>query len=91
MLAEKNTKHKKRRGTDEIGISGVSDAHNSDSEELTGRRSEGSVGTLVSVDSGLAEHGVVLNLGSSKRGSVLGEEDKLGWKGERKGRVKNMI
>lgn len=76
---ENGRKEAKPKKTYKIGISSVGDGHNSNSEELTGSRSKGGVGTLVSVDGGLGEHGVVLNLGSSKRGSVLGEEDKLGY------------
>ena len=30
------------------------------------------------VDTGLGQHGVVLDLGSSKMGSVVGEDDQLG-------------
>jgi hypothetical protein len=49
-----------------------------DTEELSGGGAEGDVGTLVKVDGGLGEHGVVLDLGATERGGVSGDEDELG-------------
>jgi hypothetical protein len=68
----------KERKAHQVRVSGVGDGHDTDSEESTGSGTKGDVGSLVSVNGSLGEHGVVLNLGSSKRGSVLREKDELG-------------
>lgn len=54
-----------------------------DAEELSGSGTEGDVGAGVEVDGGLAQHGVVLNLGAAEGRAVSGDENELGCKPKR--------
>ena len=49
-----------------------------DSEEFTGGRSQSDVGSSVEMNGSLGEHGVVLELGSSKGRAISGDDNELG-------------
>eukprot|EP00009_Paramoeba_aestuarina_P000011 CAMPEP_0201506128 /NCGR_PEP_ID=MMETSP0161_2-20130828/38_1 /ASSEMBLY_ACC=CAM_ASM_000251 /TAXON_ID=180227 /ORGANISM="Neoparamoeba aestuarina, Strain SoJaBio B1-5/56/2" /LENGTH=254 /DNA_ID=CAMNT_0047900131 /DNA_START=71 /DNA_END=833 /DNA_ORIENTATION=+ len=62
-----------------IGSTGVGDGQNTAAEVLTASRSQINVAPGVVVNLGLGKHGVVLNLGLPEGGSVVGEDDQLGF------------
>jgi len=64
-------------GLDDIRISRVGDGEAANSEVFTASGSELNVGAVVVVDTGLGQHGVVLDLGSSEVGRVVGEDDEF--------------
>ena len=64
-------------GTKDIRITSISNGNAGNTEVLTAASTEITAATLVVVDSGLGEHGVILNLRLSKRRAVVGNENKL--------------
>jgi uncharacterized protein YwlG (UPF0340 family) len=66
-------------GAQDIGVTGISDGENTGAEKLTTGSTEVDVVTVVVVDTGLGQHGVVLNLGLAERRAVTSNDDQLGY------------
>jgi hypothetical protein len=65
-------------GTEDIRVTSVGDGHGRDSEVLSASSAEVQAVTLIVVDGGLGEHGVILKLRLSQGRAVVGDEDQLG-------------
>lgn len=65
-------------GSQDIGVTSISDGHHGNSVELSASSAEVVVVTRVVVDSALGKHSVVLNLRLSQGGSVGGDDNHLG-------------
>lgn len=65
-------------GRKDVGVTGVQDRHNTDSEQLTTNSSQLVVTTLEVVDLGLGQHGVVFQLRLSQDWGVTGNDNQLG-------------
>lgn len=63
---------------EQVTVSGILDGHDTDSVELTSGSTEVDIGTVVVVDVGLGEHGVVLDLRLSEGRAVFGDQNELG-------------
>ena len=66
------------KGTEDIGVTSISDSDSGHSEVLSASGSEIHAVTLVVVNGGLGEHSVILELRLSQRRTVVGDEDQLG-------------
>merc|ERR1712087_1048208 len=66
-----------RHGSDDIRVSGVSDTQGANTEIFSTSGPQLVVVASVVVDSGLGQHGVVLDLGLAERGSVVGDDHQL--------------
>lgn len=66
-------------GTEDIRVTSVGDGHGRDSEVLSASSAEVQAVTLIVVDGGLGEHGVILKLRLSQGRAVVGDEDQLGY------------
>ena len=71
------TKHCSGSGTEDVGVTSISDSENGHSEELTAGGTELEVVTLVLHDIALGESGVVLELSLADSRSVVRDEDHL--------------
>lgn len=63
---------------EQVTVSGILDGHDTDSVELTSGSTEVDIGTVVMVDIGLGEHGVILDLRLAEGRAVFGDQDELG-------------
>ena len=66
-----------RHGSDDIRVSGVSDTQGAHTEIFSTSGPQLVVVASVVVDTGLGQHGVVLDLGLAERGSVVGDDHQL--------------
>jgi hypothetical protein len=64
-------------GLDDIGITSISNAEAADSKVFTASGTEFDVVSGVVVDTGLAQHSVVLDLGSSESWGVRAQDDEF--------------
>lgn len=65
-------------GSQDIGITSISDGENTGTEELTTSGTKINVVTVVVVNTSLGQHGVVLDLGLTERRTVTSNDDQLG-------------
>merc|ERR1712029_503344 len=68
-------------GGQDVRVTGIEDGHGRATEELTAGGTELDVVAGEVVNRGLGQHGVVLELRLAERGSVAGDDDKLGLAG----------
>ena len=63
---------------EDVGVTGVGDGEDGDTEVLTASSAQFDVVAVVVVNIGLGEHSIVLNLGSHQRRAVRRDDDELG-------------
>ncbi len=64
----------------DIRVTGIGDAEDTDTEELTASSTEFNVVTSVMVNTNATQHGVVFNFRTTKRGAVGADDDELSCK-----------
>ena len=64
-------------GTENIGVTSISDGDGGDSKVLSASSTEVQAASLIVMNSGLGKHGIVLELRLSQRRTVVGNENKL--------------
>jgi hypothetical protein len=67
-------------GSQDIGVTSISDGENTGTEELTTGSTEIDVVTVVVVNTSLGQHGVVLDLRLTERRTVTSNDDQLGYR-----------